>query len=140
MAKEFKLPDLGEGIHEGELLAVRVGVGQEPFLAVLRQLRGSAVADEWAAFMAWLEPSCRAVRALPLLALRPGLGMATSFGWPSPALIAQAGRLAALGGSFGPLMRRHLRDPFLLAKEPAAYARFSGDIGHGRCCVFEQRD
>ena len=28
MAKEFKLPDLGEGIHEGEVLAVRVGVGQ----------------------------------------------------------------------------------------------------------------
>jgi pyruvate dehydrogenase E2 component (dihydrolipoamide acetyltransferase) len=28
MAKEFKLPDLGEGIHEGEILAVRVAVGQ----------------------------------------------------------------------------------------------------------------
>jgi pyruvate dehydrogenase E2 component (dihydrolipoamide acetyltransferase) len=28
MAKEFKLPDLGEGIHEGEVLAVRVNVGQ----------------------------------------------------------------------------------------------------------------
>jgi len=28
MAKEFKLPDLGEGIHEGEVLAVRVAVGQ----------------------------------------------------------------------------------------------------------------
>ena len=28
MAKGFKLPDLGEGIHEGEVLAVRVSVGQ----------------------------------------------------------------------------------------------------------------
>jgi pyruvate dehydrogenase E2 component (dihydrolipoamide acetyltransferase) len=28
MAKEFKLPDLGEGIHEGEVLAVRVNAGQ----------------------------------------------------------------------------------------------------------------
>jgi pyruvate dehydrogenase E2 component (dihydrolipoamide acetyltransferase) len=28
MAMEFKLPDLGEGIHEGEVLAVRVSVGQ----------------------------------------------------------------------------------------------------------------
>jgi len=27
MAKEFKLPDLGEGIHEGEVLSVRVAVG-----------------------------------------------------------------------------------------------------------------
>ena len=29
MAKSFKLPDLGEGIHEGEVLAVPVEVGQE---------------------------------------------------------------------------------------------------------------
>jgi pyruvate dehydrogenase E2 component (dihydrolipoamide acetyltransferase) len=29
MARQFKLPDLGEGIHEGEILAVRVAVGQE---------------------------------------------------------------------------------------------------------------
>jgi pyruvate dehydrogenase E2 component (dihydrolipoamide acetyltransferase) len=28
MAMEFRLPDLGEGIHEGEILAVRVTVGQ----------------------------------------------------------------------------------------------------------------
>jgi pyruvate dehydrogenase E2 component (dihydrolipoamide acetyltransferase) len=28
MAREFKLPDLGEGIHEGEVLSVRVRVGQ----------------------------------------------------------------------------------------------------------------
>jgi pyruvate dehydrogenase E2 component (dihydrolipoamide acetyltransferase) len=28
MAKAFKLPDLGEGIHEGEVLAVRVSAGQ----------------------------------------------------------------------------------------------------------------
>jgi pyruvate dehydrogenase E2 component (dihydrolipoamide acetyltransferase) len=29
MARAFKLPDLGEGIHEGEVLAVLVSVGQE---------------------------------------------------------------------------------------------------------------
>ena len=29
MARSFKLPDLGEGIHEGEVLAVLVEVGQE---------------------------------------------------------------------------------------------------------------
>ena len=29
MAKEFKLPDLGEGIHEGEVLAVKVSQGQQ---------------------------------------------------------------------------------------------------------------
>jgi len=28
MAREFRLPDLGEGIHEGEVLAVKVQVGQ----------------------------------------------------------------------------------------------------------------
>ncbi len=29
MAKAFKLPDLGEGIHEGEILSIRVSVGDE---------------------------------------------------------------------------------------------------------------
>src|SRR5210317_665547 len=29
MSRSFKLPDLGEGIHEGEVLAVHVSVGQE---------------------------------------------------------------------------------------------------------------
>ncbi len=29
MARSFKLPDLGEGVHEGEVIAVRVSVGQE---------------------------------------------------------------------------------------------------------------
>ena len=29
MARSFKLPDLGEGVHEGEILAVHVSVGQE---------------------------------------------------------------------------------------------------------------
>jgi len=29
MPKEFKLPDLGEGIHEGEILAVRVKTGDK---------------------------------------------------------------------------------------------------------------
>jgi pyruvate dehydrogenase E2 component (dihydrolipoamide acetyltransferase) len=29
MARSFKLPDLGEGVHEGEILAVHVRVGQE---------------------------------------------------------------------------------------------------------------
>jgi len=104
--------DWGLLLPEGQL---RVGVGAEPFLEVLRQLRGPAVADEWAAFMAWLEPYCRAATALPLLALRPGLGMAGALGARgSAALLRHAPRLAALGGSFGPMARRHLRDPFLL--------------------------
>ncbi len=29
MSRSFKLPDLGEGIHEGEVLSVPVSVGQE---------------------------------------------------------------------------------------------------------------
>ena len=103
--------DWGLLLPEGPL---RVGVGLEPFLAVVRHLRGTAAADEWANFMAWLEPSCRAARGLPLLALRPGLGMAASLGSDALNLLGQAGRLASLGGSFGRLARRHLQDPFLL--------------------------
>lgn len=103
--------DWGLLLPEGQL---RVGVGLEPFLAVVRELRGAAAAAEWAAFMAWLEPSCRAARALPLLALRPGIGLAGTLGGQALGLLSQAPKLAALGGSFGPMARRHLRDPFLL--------------------------
>ena len=104
--------DWGLLLPEGDL---RVGVGLEPFLAVLRTLRGTAVADEWARFMAALEPRCRAARSLPLLALRPGPGLALSLGAGGAlGLLGQAGALASLGGAFGPIARRHLRDPFLL--------------------------
>ena len=40
--------DWGLLLPEGSL---RIGVGAEPFLEVLRQLRGPAVAEEWAAFI-----------------------------------------------------------------------------------------
>ena len=47
--------------------------------------------------------------------MRPGLGMAGVLGARGSAtLLRQAPRLAALGGAFGPMARRHLRDPFLL--------------------------
>jgi len=104
--------------HEWGLLlpegSLRVGVGADPFLAVVQQLRGASAAEEWRRFLTILEPSCRAARSLPLLALRPGLGMAATLGGQGLALLAQAGTLARLNGGFGALARRHLRDPFLL--------------------------
>jgi len=103
--------DWGLLLPEGQL---RVEVGLEPFLEVVRQLRGTAASDEWARFMRVLEPSCRAARALPLLAIRPGLGLARTLGGQALNLLAQAGSLAKLGGTFGPLARCHLSDPFLL--------------------------
>ena len=99
-------------LPEGHL---RIGVGAEPFEMAIHQLRGSAAVEEWQAFMRWLEPYCRAAGSLPLLAMRPGLGMAGVLGARGSAtLLRQAPRLAALGGAFGPMARRHLRDPFLL--------------------------
>jgi phytoene dehydrogenase-like protein len=104
--------DWGLLLPEG---ALTIGVGLDPFLSVLRQLRGAAVADEWARFMAALEPACRAARALPLLALRPGPGVVLSLGAGTAlGLLGRAPQLAQLGGAFGPIARRHLRDPFLL--------------------------
>ena len=103
--------DWGLLLPEGHL---RVGVGMEPFLEVVRDLRGDGAAQEWRAFMADLEPLCQAARALPLLALRPGLGTAAVLGGRGVGLLGQAGRLAQLGGAFAPLVRRKLSDPFLL--------------------------
>ncbi|MEB3322080.1 MAG: NAD(P)/FAD-dependent oxidoreductase [Synechococcaceae cyanobacterium] len=99
-------------LPEGNL---RVGVGAGPFRELVRGLRGPAAAEEWTAFLAWLEPWCRAAAALPLLALRPGVGMAGVLGTRGMAgLLRHGSRLAALGGAFGPMARPHLRDPFLL--------------------------
>lgn len=98
-------------LPEGNL---RVGVGLDPFLEVLRSLRGPAVAAEWQDFLVAMAPLCRAAGSLPLLALRPGAGLLTTLGSQGLGLIGQAGQLAALGGAFGPMARRHLRDPFLL--------------------------
>jgi phytoene dehydrogenase-like protein len=103
--------DWGLLLPEGHL---RVGVGLEPFLEVVRELRGPAAAEEWQAFMVAIEPLCQAAQALPLLALRPGLGTAAVLGARGMGLLGQAGRLAQLGGAFGPLVARRLRDPFLL--------------------------
>ncbi len=103
--------DWGLLLPEGHL---RVGVGLEPFLTVVRELRGEGAAQEWRAFMGSLEPLCRAAQALPLLALRPGLGTAAVLGTRGVGLLGQAGRLAQLGGAFGPLARSRLQDPFLL--------------------------
>jgi phytoene dehydrogenase-like protein len=98
-------------LPEGHL---RVGVGLEPFLNVVRELRGDGAAREWQAFMESLEPLCQAARALPLIALRPGLGTAAVLGGRGMALLGQASRLAQLGGAFAPLVRQRLSDPFLL--------------------------
>ncbi|WP_216904593.1 NAD(P)/FAD-dependent oxidoreductase [Synechococcus sp. CCY 9618] len=104
--------DWGLLLPEGNL---RVEVGTGPFLALVRDLRGPAAALEWSRFLEALRPSCEAARCLPLLALRPGAGMATTLGGGQALrLLGQAGRLAGLGGAFGPIARRHLRDPFLL--------------------------
>ena len=98
-------------LPEGQL---RVGVGLAPFLAVVRELRGPEAALEWQAFMEGLRPLCEAAQALPLLALRPGLGTAAVLGARGMGLVGQAGRLAQLGGAFGPLAQKRLTDPFLL--------------------------
>ena len=58
--------------------------------------------------------TCALPISLPLLALRPGLGTAAVLGASGMGLVGQAGRLAQLGGAFSPLVRRRLRDPFLL--------------------------
>ena len=97
-------------LPEGDL---RIAVGHDDFEAVVRGLRGPEVAAEWRRFVEALRPIAAAADALPLLALRPGVdGMAQ--------LLKRGGRLLPhltamrhLSGSFGPLVDRHLTDPFL---------------------------
>lgn len=105
--------DWGLLLPEGRL---RVGGSCDPFQELVRDLRGPQAAWEWQSFMAcWLEPFCRAVSRIPLLGLRDDHLMAAVLGWQGAATwLRNAPRLARLGGSFGPMVRRHRQDPFLL--------------------------
>ncbi|QFZ91495.2 NAD(P)/FAD-dependent oxidoreductase [Synechococcus elongatus] len=98
-------------LPEGQL---QIGVGNTDFLKTVTALRGPAAAQEWQDFMTWLAPYSAAANALPLLALRPGLSLFNTLVGSAGKLLPHLGRMAALGGAFGPIARRHLSDPFLL--------------------------
>ena len=96
---------------EGHL---RIGVGADGFEQVVQQLRGDAALEEWRHFARTLQPIAAAADALPLLALPAG-----GVDGIGP-LLRRSGRLLPhlpalrhLSGAFGPLVDRHLTDPFL---------------------------
>ena len=91
-----------------------VAVGLDPFLDLVSTMRGPAAVEQWRRFMVALEPTCRAARSLPLLALRADSALASVQAGKALQLLAQAPALARLGGAFGAIARRHLSDPFLL--------------------------
>ena len=97
-------------LPEGDL---RVPVGRSGFEAVVRDLRGSAVMEEWQRFSDLLQPIAAAANALPLLALRPGLDAMAQLLERGPQLFRHLPAMRHLSGAFGPLVDRHLQDPFL---------------------------
>ena len=97
-------------LPEGDL---RVPVGRSGFEAVVRDLRGSAAVDEWQRFSEQLQPIAAAANALPLLALRPGLDAMAQLLERGPQLLRHLPAMRHLSGAFGPLVDRHLQDPFL---------------------------
>lgn len=98
-------------LPEGHL---RIGVGADGFERVVADLRGPAVVEEWRRFAAVLKPIAAAADALPLLALPAngleGLGPLLR---RSGRLLPHLPALRHLSGAFGPLVDRHLQDPFL---------------------------
>jgi len=108
----IRYQDWGLLLPEGRF---NVGVGSDPFRALVRELRGAAAVDEWDRFMRWLKPHCAAATALPLLALRPDAQALAVLGvGRAAALLRHGPRMAALAGAFGPMARRYLNDAFLL--------------------------
>jgi phytoene dehydrogenase-like protein len=95
---------------EGHL---RIGVGGLGFERVVRRLRGEAVVREWQQFVSVLEPISAAANALPLLALPPRMDSVAPLLSRSARLLPHLSALRHLSGAFGPLVDRHLQDPFL---------------------------
>ena len=60
-----------------------------------------------------LQPIAAAANALPLLALRPGLDAMAQLLERGPQLLRHLPAMRHLSGAFGPLVDRHLQDPFL---------------------------
>ena len=97
-------------LPEGDL---SVAVGNDGFEAVVGQLRGPAVEKEWRRFIDVLRPIAAAADALPLLAMRPGVDGMAQLLQRGGQLLPHLGAMRHLAGSFGPLVDRHLQDPFL---------------------------
>ena len=88
-------------------------MGTAGFEAVVQQLRGGAVLEEWRRFCERLKPVAAAADALPLLALPPGADAMGALLKRSGRLLPHLAALRHLNGAFGPLVDRHLSDPFL---------------------------
>ena len=97
-------------LPEGDL---SVAVGNDGFEAVVDQLRGPAVVKEWRRFIDVLRPIAAAADALPLLSMRPGVDGMAQLLQRGGQLLPHLGAMRHLAGSFGPLVDRHLQDPFL---------------------------
>ena len=97
-------------LPEGDL---SVAVGNDGFEAVVGQLRGPAVVKEWRRFIDVLRPIAAAADALPLLSMRPGVDGMAQLLQRGGQLLPHLGAMRHLAGSFGPLVDRHLQDPFL---------------------------
>ncbi|MGC6483858.1 MAG: phytoene desaturase family protein [Synechococcus sp.] len=91
----------------------RIGVGSAGFEAVVQELRGAEARKEWQRFCAVLKPVAAAADALPLLALPPSADAMAALLKRSGRLLPHLPALRHLSGAFGPLVDRHLRDPFL---------------------------
>ena len=97
-------------LPEGDL---SVAVGHDGFESVVHQLRGSAAVEEWRRFIDVLRPIAAAADALPLLAMRPGVDGMAQLLQRGGRLLPHLGAMRHLAGAFGPLVDRHLQDPFL---------------------------
>ena len=95
---------------EGHL---RVGVGGDGFERVVKRLRGPEAVAEWQRFTEVLQPIAAAADALPLLALPASVDGIGPLLRRSGRLVQHLPAIRHLSGAFGPLVDRHLQDPFL---------------------------
>lgn len=97
-------------LPEGKL---QVGVGNDRFETLIKELRGLKALKEWQNFCAVLQPIAAAAGALPLLSMNPKQTMLQQMLGQGTRLMPHLTAMRHLTGAFGPLVDSHLQDSFL---------------------------
>ncbi|MGD1937013.1 MAG: phytoene desaturase family protein [Cyanophyceae cyanobacterium] len=106
-----KYDSWGVFLPEGEF---NFRIGADAFCEVLEELGGPGAIPQWRRLQAKMKPLATAATAMPAGALRSDLGVLQTVGHFAPNLLRSLPSLGKMAGSFEPVMRQFVDNPFIL--------------------------